>query len=369
MDNLIITVGTSLIENYIAHNEKDEDITEVQNITKEMIFDYYEREDIEDLRDPKFGTEIVSVENLIEKNIFSGKRLYMINHDTINGILAAEVLEEFFIKKGIVKEVIRKTIPCVNKRKPLEFKTIGLKNLVEEVSNIVKQVGNRYNVAVCTVGGYTAEIFMVSLISQILGLKSYFMFREFEAVTEIQPLPIKIDYNYYLENKEFFKLMSEDRDVLKEEIEKYLSEEIHLEYFVEDYKKDGKTYVTLSAIGYYYLKTVTDYTNLPRRHSTVNMADKEMPSMSIKERPEELEEIIQELKASPYVNKLKIVFHNPDRTLKVSKFFLLDSDDYESAIALEFKTNLGGYRVDIMTVASTKKEQEALMIYFNENLL
>ena len=78
---------------------------------------------------------------------------------------------------------------------------------------------------------------MVSLISQILGLKSYFMFREFEAVTEIQPLPIKIDYNYYLENKEFFKLMSEDRDVLKEEIEKYLNEEIHLEYFVEDYKK------------------------------------------------------------------------------------------------------------------------------------
>jgi hypothetical protein len=40
------------------------------------------------------------------------------------------------------------------------FRTEGLKNLVEEIGNIVEQVANKYNVAVCTVGGYTAEIFM-----------------------------------------------------------------------------------------------------------------------------------------------------------------------------------------------------------------
>jgi CTP:phosphocholine cytidylyltransferase-like protein len=62
LDNLIITVGTSLIENYIAHNHN-------KDITKENILHYYEKERIEDLRDKRFGSEIVSVENLREKGI------------------------------------------------------------------------------------------------------------------------------------------------------------------------------------------------------------------------------------------------------------------------------------------------------------
>ncbi|WP_101473605.1 antitoxin [Fusobacterium sp.] len=362
MDNLIITVGTSLIENYIAHNHN-------KDITKENILHYYEKERIEDLRDKRFGSEIVSVENLREKGIFSGKRLYMINHDTVNGKLAGEVLEEFFIKKGIVQEVIRKSISKVDKRHPVAFRTEGLKNLVEEIGNIVEQVANKYNVAVCTVGGYTAEIFMVSLMAQILGIKSYFMFREFEDVTEIPPLPIKLDYNYYLENKEFFNIIATTKPVEKSAVEKYLKQEVELSYFVEEIKKEDKTYLTLSAIGYYYLKTVKSSHNLPRRTSNINISDKEIPSSSITARPPELEEMIKMLKASPYVNKLKVVFYNPNRRLKVSKFFILDSDDFESALALELKTSVGGFRIDIYTVATTKKEHESLMIYFNENFL
>lgn len=362
MDNLIITVGTSLIENYIAHNKDKE-------ITKEKILNYYEKERIEDLRDVRFGAEIVSVENLREKEIFSGKHLYMINHDTVNGRLAGEVLEEFFITKGIVQEVTRKTISKVDKRNPMEFRTVGLRNLVEEIGNIVNKVPSKYNVAVCTVGGYTAEIFMVGLMAQILGIKSYFMFREFEDVTEIPPLPIKIDYNYYLENKEFFSTIATLKPIEKEKIEKFLQEKIELSYFIEERKIDNKKYVELSALGYYYLKTVKTANSLPRRTSTVNISEKEIPSSSITARPQELEEMIKMLKASPYVNKLKVIFYNPNRKLKVSKFFILDSDDFESTLALELKTSVGGFRIDIYTVATTKKEYESLMIYFNENFL
>ena len=362
MDNLIITVGTSLIENYIAHNEN-------KDITKENILKFYEEERIEDFRDKRYASEIISVENLREKGIFSGEHLYMINHDTVNGKLAGEVLEEFFLKKGIVKEVTRKSISKVDKRHPVEFRTEGLKNLVEEISNIVDKVINKYNIAVCTVGGYTAEIFMVSLMAQILGIKSYFMFREFEDVTEIPPLPIKIDYNYYLENKEFFNKIASSKPVEKTKVEEYLQQEVELSYFIEDRIIDGKEYVELSAIGYYYLKTVKNSHHLPRRTTNVNINDKEIPSSTITARPPELEDMIKMLKASPYVNKLKVVFYNPNRKLKVSKFFILDSDDFESTLALEMKTSVGGFRIDIYTVASTKREYEALMIYFNENFL
>ena len=363
MDNLIITVGTSLIENYIEHNPEKE------NITKDDILSYYEKESMVDLRDKRFGSEIIAVENLREKDIFSGRHLFMITHDTVNGRLAGEVLEEFFLSKGIVRRVTRKAVEKMNKRNPDEFRIKGLRNLVEEVGDIVEQVGNKYNIAVCTVGGYTAEIFMVSLMAQILGIKSYFMFREFEDVTEIPPLPIKIDYNYYLENKEFFNTISNNERLEKEKVEKYLNENLELSYFLEEIKDGEKTYVELSAMGDFYLKTVKNCKYLPRRTTNVPVSEKEIPSSTITERPQELDDMLSLLKGSPYVNKLKVVFHNPNRKLRVSKFFILDSDDFESTLALEMKTSMGGFRVDIYTVADTKKEYEALMVYFNENFL
>ena len=137
MDNLIITVGTSLIENYIEHNPEKE------NITKDDILSYYEKESMVDLRDKRFGSEIIAVENLREKDIFSGRHLFMITHDTVNGRLAGEVLEEFFLSKGIVRRVTRKAVEKMNKRNPDEFRTKGLRNLVEEVGDIVEQVIRR----------------------------------------------------------------------------------------------------------------------------------------------------------------------------------------------------------------------------------
>ena len=94
MDNIIMTVGTSLVENYIANNPKKE------NITKEDILGYYEKENIEDFRDRRYGAEIIALENLMEKKIFSGKRIFLVIHDTVNGKLAGDVLEEFILKKN-----------------------------------------------------------------------------------------------------------------------------------------------------------------------------------------------------------------------------------------------------------------------------
>ena len=140
--------------------------------------------------------------------------------------------------------------------------------------------------------------------------------------------------------------------------------------FSQEEIKDGeKTYVELSAMGDFYLKTVKNCKYLPRRTTNIPVSEKEIPSSTITERPQELDDMLSLLKGSPYVNKLKVVFHNPNRKLKVSKFFILDSDDFESTLALEMKTSMGGFRVDIYTVADTKKEYEALMVYFNENFL
>ena len=59
LDNLIITVGTSLIENYIEHNPEKE------NITKDDILSYYEKESMVDpleIRD--LESEIIAVRKI-----------------------------------------------------------------------------------------------------------------------------------------------------------------------------------------------------------------------------------------------------------------------------------------------------------------
>ena len=237
MDNIIMTVGTSLVENYIANNPKKE------NITKEDILGYYEKENIEDFRDRRYGAEIIALENLMEKKIFSGKRIFLVIHDTVNGKLAGDVLEEFILKKNIAKVVEKRIIHSLNKRDHKEFKTIGLKGLTEEISNIVNKIGNNLNVCVCTVGGYKAEIFLVGLMAQILHLKSYFMFDEFDEVTEISPLPMKIDYDFYLENKEFFKLLDRKEKVKESEIKEILDKNPRLKNFIEFDEENGESYV------------------------------------------------------------------------------------------------------------------------------
>ena len=55
------------------------------------------------------------------------------------------------------------------------------------------------------------------------------------------PLPIKIDYNYYLENKEFFNTISNNERLEKEKVEKYLNENLELSYFLEEIKDGEKT--------------------------------------------------------------------------------------------------------------------------------
>lgn len=360
MDNIIMTVGTSLVENYIVNNPG------VENITKETILDYYEKEKIEDLRDRRYGAEIIALENLLEKKIFSGERIFLIIHDTPNGKLAGDVLEEFIIQKKIAKKVDKRVIFNLNKRHHKEFKTIGLRGLNEEVRNIANRIGNRYNVAVCTVGGYKAEIFMVGLMAQLLHIKAYFMFDEFTEVTEICPLPIRADQNIYLENKDFFKLLDRRGRMKVNEVEKYTATKPELNNFLEYIEEAGETYVEFSAIGEYYVRRMRETTYLPMGMSNHSPADKLMAG-SIE--MEELEGIVNLLKSSPYVEKIKVVYYNPDRKIAFSKFALAQNYHEQMIVTLEYKCKKGVAGIDIYTVGGTEKEMECLVAYFDEHFL
>ena len=360
MDNIIMTVGTSLVENYIANNP------EMTNITKEDILEYYEKEKIEDLRDIRYGAEIIALENLIEKNIYSGERIFLVIHDTPNGKLAWDVLEEFILKKNIAKRVEKRVIFYLNKRHHKEFKTVGLRGLNEEIRNIANKIGNRYNVAVCTVGGYKAEIFMVGLMAQLLHIKAYFMFDEFTEVTEICPMPIRADQNIYLENKDFFKLLDRRGRMKASEVKKYLDVKGELNNFLEYIEEDGEVYVEFSATGEYYVRRMREITYLPMGMSSHSPAEKLMAG-SVE--MDELEGIVNLLKSCPYVEKIKVVYYNPDRKVAFSKFALAQNYHEQMIVTLEYKCKQGVAGIDIYTVGGTEKEMECLVAYFDEHFL
>ena len=361
MDNIIMTVGTSLVENYIANNPERE------GITKEDILEYYEKENMEDFRDRRYGSEIIALENLTEKKIFSGKRIFLVIHDTVNGKLAGDVLEEFIIKKNIAQIVEKRIIHNLNKRNHNEFKTIGLKGLTEEISNIVNKIGNHLNVCVCTVGGYKAEIFIVGLMAQLLHLKSYFMFDELDEVTEISPLPMRIDYDFYVENKEFFRLLDRKEKIKESEIKEILVKNPSLKSFIEFSTENEEKYVEFSAMGEFYMKRMTSTGDLPLSTSKHSPADKEMEgSIPV---TKELENIVNSLKSSPYVEKLKIVYYNPDRKIAYSKFSLVQNYHEQMIVALEYKCEKGVAGIDLYTVGGTEKVMKSLLAYFNENFL
>ena len=361
MDNIIMTVGTSLVENYIANNPKKE------NITKEDILRYYEEEKIEDLRDRRYGAEVIALENLLEKGIFSGDRIFLVIHNTVNGKLAGDVLEEFILAKKIAKRVEKRIIFGLDKRNHEVFRTEGLTNLTEEIRNMVNKIGNKYNVAVCTVGGYKAEIFMVGLMAQLLHIKSYFMFDEFTEVTEISPLPIKADQNIYLENKEFFRLLDRVGKVKLSEVKKELDSKIDLNNFIEFVEENGETYVRFSSMGEYYVRRMRETSYLPPASMISHAPAGKIMEGSV--HVEELEGIVNSLSTCSYVEKLKVVYYNPDRKVAFSKFALAQNYHEQMIITLEYKCKKGVARVDVYTVGGTEKEMDSLVAYFNENFL
>ena len=129
MDNIIMTVGTSLVENYIANNPKKE------NITKEDILRYYEEEKIEDFRDRRYGAEVIALENLLEKGIFSGDRIFLVIHNTVNGKLAGDVLEDFILETFDLGFT-----DTINRDGLIDFLKIPLSEKIELAAILLKDV-------------------------------------------------------------------------------------------------------------------------------------------------------------------------------------------------------------------------------------
>ncbi|MGF6907204.1 antitoxin [Fusobacterium sp. PH5-44] len=362
MDNVIMTVGTGMIDYFVQNNPN------IKEISEKKVLEYYTKEINELPENSLLLREIIAIRTLIQKKIFTGKRIFLLSHDTVNGKIAVNVLENLFKKFKIAKKVDKRIILKLDKRNYSNFTNIGIRNLIDEINQIVKkEIGNRVNVCICPVGGYRVEIFLVGLMAQLLHIKSYFMFDEFDNISEISPFPIRIDYNFYWEHSEFFEIFEKNEYVSHKKVEKYLEATSRLHYLIEEVNINGKKMLGLSALGEYYAKLSTDESNLPASRSACLPIDKEVIYRT--ESIPELETIINSLKSSPYVDKLVYVYFNPDRKCTSSRFYIVNNSKNDQIITLEYACENGVAGIDIYTLGSTEKELRSLVAYFNANFI
>ena len=363
MDNIILTVGMGIIEYYMKNNPEEKEVSE------DKILEYYNKEEIDKLKDAILLREIIALKTLIDKKIFTGKRVFLLGHDTKNGIIATNILEKILKKYKISNNVEKRIIKKLNKRNYSDFNNVGLRNLIDEINKIVKEeVGNRVNICMCPAGGYKVEIFLMGLMAQILHIKSYFMFDEFDSISEIAPFPLRIDYNFYWEHCEFFRSFEENEYISPDKLKEYLFPASRLSQFVEELEIKNKKVVGLSALGEYYTKLSTDLSNLPINRSSYSPLDKEI-ILRVEMIPE-LETLINSLKSSPYVTKVILTYFNPDRNCTSSRFYLVNNSQNDQIISLEYACMDGGIAgIDIYTVGSTENELRSLVAYFNGSFI
>jgi len=362
MDNLIMTVGTKLVEDY-----KDARASKSSPVADDIL-EYFEKKNGDILSDSSVSPEAFALKNMLDKGLFSGKRIFLVVHDSENGKLAAEVLEKIIKKHKLGETTEKKIIYKLNKRNHLDFRVYGLRALIEEINAIINEkVGNRVNVGVCTVGGYKAEIFIVGMMAQILHVRSYFMFDEFSEITEISPFPVRIDYNYYWEHREFFDTFRNTDYVPPEKVAHFLAEDTRMLDFIERLEINGKEMISLSAFGEFYTKISTDTSHLPNYRTAWSPYDKDVILRT--DMLPELDIIVNSLKSSPYVNKLVLTYFNPDRNATSSRFYLVTNAKNDQIISLEYACKNGIAGIDIYTVGSTEKELRSLVAYFNDSFI
>lgn len=219
MIKLITTVGTSLFENYLKEKEdiktyykqiRDKNYREYEEYfnpiekVKRAILNFYSKNRSEDI-----SAEIKSVKKISEY-LKEDIDVYLIATDTIVSSVAADIIKKFleddgFIVKFNPKIDIIKGLQVKNKE---QFINEGLSNLIKRINEILEE--EYYgNVAFNISGGYKANIPYFTMMAQINGCDTYYIFEDTEELISIPAAPITIDIEMFEKyNREFTELSS-----------------------------------------------------------------------------------------------------------------------------------------------------------------
>lgn len=375
-DILIATCGTSILTN--ARDIKNEILGErnynQMTIEESLIIKDKIKEKLKNKNgnDRECGAELNSTFYLIEKEKFSKKTMYLIVSDSIEGELAGELIKELLIEKLKIEKVEIKKIEKLNIAKEYDFAIKGLRNLVGEVTKLIKN-NNSSNMMISPIGGLKAQIFVVGLIAQLFKIPAYYLYENSTEIVTLLPLPISLDMEFFKKNIEVISKIAKEEMINKKDIESYLKSIPDLRNILEEVKIDGEIYFSLSPLGEiaYEKLNFDSISKLPRdakveeKLMDIQFKGNEAHAEQVRSNPK-FTNFSRSILDAPYVTKMIINYYNPKNKGDIIRITKSSNEKEGRVIKFEYNNKqgiLGG--IIFLTEQEDEKIEAAIIDLYN----
>lgn len=200
------------------------------------------------------GAEINSVAELVRRQRIDLRHIHLLVSDTEEGQNVGKLLESYFIERTErdlphLETVKYHVVQGLQDAQPPRFKTVGLRNLVREIGDLVRRYGAE-NILIDATGGYKAQIAIAVVFGQALEIPVLYRFERFSEIINIPPMPIAFDYALLAQNADVLAFFERGATVRLDEIQDV---DERLRVLLEEVEVDGETLVGLGAVGQIYL--------------------------------------------------------------------------------------------------------------------
>lgn len=172
----------------------------------------------------KDSAEINSILNILPQVGGEIKCLDFFVSDTDDGKYMGKLYENLMPrildgKKNLCK-VEKASTTVINDLMPVyeRFSPYGLKNLVVKMVQRIRNIRERENgnVAINATGGYKAQISFAGLIGQVMSCDVWYQFEDFATAVKMPPMPVSYSIEDWLDNWDLFDALG-DNDLLTPE--------------------------------------------------------------------------------------------------------------------------------------------------------
>ncbi|MEM5947007.1 putative CRISPR-associated protein [Spirochaetia bacterium 38H-sp] len=296
------------------------------------------------------GAEINTIYDLIVKKRRNIDKLYLLVSDTEDGENTGRVLQEYFKKNSIIRisEVEFSKVEKLQDKKPKDFKSHGLRNLIREIAQIIQRVGGQENVMIDATGGYKAQIAIAVLIGIALNIPVSYKHERFSEIIDFPPMPISFDYSFLGEYSQILSIMEKGNILSEEEIEFTESGEKILA-LLEEMEEGGKTFYSLNYIGQILL---TSYRLNNKKRIELRDAreeERKEPSFRKDHYPKNFIEYMRKVwKENKWIKTAYTVSYNKQKAIKGIGFSVKEIDGKKELVATYCDKNNFGSRFKII---------------------
>lgn len=360
-NQLLITVGTSLLANLRRHESLKTALAEKQLLP---ILKYLQAQPSP--LDRQCGAELNSTFQLLEQGkVHADSLLHFCVSDTADGQWVGQILAAYTADQKLRAKV--HTIEGLQDQDPQRFSREGLRNLVRLCGKIIHEAGGSQWVALNATGGYKAQIAIAALIGSALRIPVYYKHENFDSVVGFPPMPVAFDDSLIQTHMGYLLQLEDPQTTLPYPPD---TQDEALIALLDIEQVDGTTIYALSPLGQIcltsYLQRYPLKTTLP---PTADPEKRKPPSLRQDHYPIGFEEYVKKVwQETPYIIQCVSTSYNGQHSIRDRHFYSRFSvhTQEDQVIGEYVDRNKFGARFILMNTATSPRERAAIVRDLNE---